>query len=47
VVFGLGDTTAPQRIRVQWDNGRTEEFRGLAVDRYWILEPGKPPRAAK
>ena len=47
VIFGLGDTTAPQRLRVQWDNGRTEEFRGLAVDRYWILEPGKPPRAAK
>jgi hypothetical protein len=47
VIFGLGETTAPQRVRVQWDNGRTEEFSGLAVDRYWILEPGKPPRAVR
>jgi hypothetical protein len=22
-----------------------EEFRNLAVDRYWILESGKAPRA--
>jgi hypothetical protein len=47
VVFGLGAVTAPQSVRVQWDNGRAEEFRGLAVDRYWILEPGKPPRVAR
>jgi hypothetical protein len=47
VIFGLGETAAPQGVRVQWDDGRTEEFSGLTVDRYWILEPGKPPRAAR
>ena len=47
VLFGLGNSTAAQSVRVQWDNGRSEQFRGLAVGRYWILEPGKPPRAAK
>jgi hypothetical protein len=27
-----------------WPHGRTEEFRNLAIDRYWVIEPGKPPR---
>jgi enediyne biosynthesis protein E4 len=47
VVFGLGETASPQTVRVRWDDGRSEAFRGLVVDRYWVLEPGKPPRAVK
>jgi hypothetical protein len=31
-------------VRVQWPGGRVEEFRDLAVDRYWVLEAGKAPR---
>jgi len=46
VVFGLGLDAAARTIRVQWPGGLVEEFRGLAVDRYWVLEPGKPARMA-
>jgi hypothetical protein len=45
VLFGLGSETAAQTVRVQWAGGQVEEFRNLAVDRYWILESGKAPRA--
>jgi hypothetical protein len=44
VVFGLDTDSAPQTVRVHWPGGRAEEFRGLAVDRYWILESGRPAR---
>ena len=44
VVFGLGQDAAARTIRVQWPGGPVEEFRGLAVDRYWVVEPGKPAR---
>jgi hypothetical protein len=44
VIFGLGADGSPQTIRVHWAGGRVEEFRGLGVDRYWILESGQPPR---
>jgi enediyne biosynthesis protein E4 len=45
VVFGLGAETTAQTIRVHWVGGKPEEFAALAVDRYWVLEAGKPPRA--
>jgi hypothetical protein len=45
VVFGLGADSASQTIRVHWLGGKVEEFTGLAVDRYWVIEAGKPPRA--
>ena len=44
VVFGLDQDQAAQTVRVHWGPGEVEEFRGLAVDRYWRLERGKPPR---
>jgi hypothetical protein len=44
LLFGLGAETAPRVVRVQWPGGRVEEFRDLAVDRYWVLEAGKAPR---
>ena len=46
VVFGLGTEAAARTIRVQWPGEPVEEFRGLAVDRYWVLEQGKPARLA-
>jgi hypothetical protein len=45
VLFGLGSGNAPQTVRVQWAGGQVEEFRNLAIDRYYVLEPGKAPRA--
>jgi hypothetical protein len=47
VLFGLGDASAAQTVRVQWAGGQVEEFRNLSVDRYWILESGKAPRASR
>ena len=44
VLFGLGGDGSPQAVRVHWLGGKVEEFRGLTVDRYWVLETGKPPR---
>ena len=44
VLFGLGSEAAAQTVRVQWAGGQVEEFRDLAVDRYYVLEPGKVPR---
>jgi hypothetical protein len=45
VLFGLGADAATQSVRVRWPDGRVEEFRDLAPDRYWVLEAGKAPRA--
>jgi ASPIC and UnbV len=45
VLFGLGNEGGAQTARVQWPGGPIEEFRNLAVDRYWTLESGKEPRA--
>ena len=45
VLFGLGSGSAAQTVRVQWAGGQVEEFRDLAIDRYYVLEPGKAPRA--
>ena len=44
VLFGLGSDGATQTVRVRWAGGQVEEFRDLAVDRYWILEAGKAAR---
>ena len=46
LIFGLGAETGARSIRVEWPGGPVQEFRGLAVDRYWVLEPGKPARMA-
>ena len=44
LLFGLAADAATQSVRVRWADGRVEEFRDLAPDRYWILEAGKAPR---
>jgi hypothetical protein len=45
VVFGLDQDQSAQTVRVHWGPGDEEEFRGLAADRYWRLERGKPAAA--
>jgi hypothetical protein len=44
VVFGLAADGAAQTVRVHWAGGGVDEYKGLAADRYWILERGKAPR---
>ena len=34
VIFGLAADGAPRTVRVQWADGRVDEFRGLTADRY-------------
>ena len=40
VIVGLGDSTTAPRVRVQWPDGRVEEWTGVAVDRYTTLTAG-------
>jgi enediyne biosynthesis protein E4 len=47
VLFGLADEKGPQTVRVLWPGRQAEEFRDLAVDRYWILESGTAPRVSQ
>ena len=44
VLVGLGSAAAPVTVRIVWPQGTAEQFRDLAIDRYWVIEPGKPPR---
>jgi hypothetical protein len=44
VLFGLGDNAAPRTVTVHWPEGGTSTYRDLTVDRYWLLERGKPSR---
>jgi enediyne biosynthesis protein E4 len=41
VLAGLGDSTEPPTVRVVWPDGRTEEWRDVAVDRYTTLAEGR------
>jgi hypothetical protein len=40
VLFGLGDEGAAATVRVVWPDGRSEEFSGVAADRYTTLTEG-------
>ena len=40
VLVGLGSDTARPRVRVQWPDGRTEEWADVEVDRYTTLVQG-------
>jgi hypothetical protein len=41
VLVGLGDSTAPVRVRVVWPDGKAEEWNGVAIDKYTTLEQGR------
>jgi hypothetical protein len=41
VLVGLGDSAQPPRVKVIWPDGTSEEFTGVAVDRYTTL-PQRP-----
>ena len=40
VLAGLGQSATPPTVRVMWPDGRTEEWSGVAVDRYTTLRQG-------
>ncbi|MFQ5349804.1 MAG: CRTAC1 family protein [Thermoanaerobaculia bacterium] len=40
VLFGLGDVTEVEAVRAYWPGGEVEEWRGLPIDRYTLLEKG-------
>jgi hypothetical protein len=40
VLVGLGSATDPPRVRVQWPDGRSEEWADLPIDRYTTLKQG-------
>jgi hypothetical protein len=41
VLVGLGDRTDTPRVRVQWPDGRVEEWSQVPIDRWTTLEQGK------
>jgi hypothetical protein len=40
VLVGLGDSTTPVTVRVQWTDGETEEWPDQAIDRWVTLKQG-------
>jgi len=40
VLVGLGASAAAPRVRVEWPDGRAEEWANLPVDRYSTLVKG-------
>ena len=40
VLVGLGGATAVPRVRVQWPDGRSEEWSDVPIDRYTTLTQG-------
>jgi hypothetical protein len=41
-VFGLGTADKIDKVTVTWPDLREQTWQGLAVDRYWVLEEGRP-----
>lgn len=44
LLCGLGDEFGPLRVDVHWPSGRVDHWPDLAVDTYWRLREGEPPR---
>ncbi len=47
VIFGLGDSAEVERLRVQWTDGRLEEWPATATGRYTTLRRGSGTLVAK
>jgi hypothetical protein len=45
VHFGLGAADRVARVEIRWPGGRVETAADLAVDRFYVVEEGKGPRA--
>jgi hypothetical protein len=37
VHYGVGQSRRVERLAVRWPSGKTQIWKGLAVDRYWVL----------
>jgi hypothetical protein len=44
VLFGLGESGQPTRLRVQWPHGRADEWPFTAVNKWVIVQEGVGPR---
>lgn len=44
VHFGLGTAKKADRLTVHWPGGRTESWSEVPINRYLLLEPGRPPQ---
>jgi hypothetical protein len=44
VLIGLGGSTEPPDVHVQWPDGRIEEWKGVAIDRWTTLQQSKGQR---
>jgi hypothetical protein len=42
-VFGLGTARRIDRLTVTWPSGRSQEWKHLAIDRYWKIVEGQEP----
>ena len=41
VLIGLGDTTTIAKVRVEWPDGKSEEWTDVPIDRYTTLKEGE------
>ncbi len=44
MVVGLGKHDQSVTVRLHAARGKSEEFTDLAVDRYWLIQPGQPAK---
>jgi hypothetical protein len=47
LTFGLGASTAIDKLQVLWPSGRIDEWPGLAVDTTWLVREGAAPLPAR
>jgi hypothetical protein len=38
IILGLGDAKAIDRLEVRWPSGKTQIYKNLAVNRYFLLK---------
>jgi len=41
-VIGIAQGTRIDSVTVHWPNGKAQEWKDLAADRYWKLTEGEP-----
>jgi enediyne biosynthesis protein E4 len=41
IIFGLGTTGSPVRVKVKWSWGNTQTWEGLEAESYWELREGE------
>jgi enediyne biosynthesis protein E4 len=39
--FGLGKTSGPESVEVNWPSGQRQLFRNVETDKFYLIEEGK------